>query len=107
MPTTVAIKTIGDGQLANTKGTLYTAPSSTQTIVKHITVVNTDSAARTFNLYFNNGTSRQITAVDQSLAIGAIYEWDGTLTLEAGDLIEGVGEVASQLDYVISGVENS
>lgn len=107
MPTTLVIKTLGDGQLANAKGTLYTAPASTQTILKHITVVNTDSSARTFNLYFNNGTSRQITAVDQSLAVGAIYEWEGSITLEAGDLIEGVGEVASQLDYVLSGVENS
>ena len=107
MPTTVAIKTLGDGQLANTKGTLYTVPASTQTIVKNVTITNTDSAARTFNWYFNNGTSRQRSAVDQSLAIGAIYEWEGTLTLEAGDLIEGIGEVASQLDYVISGVENS
>ena len=107
MPTTLAIKTLGDGQLAAAKATLYTVPASTQTVLKHITVVNTDSSARTFNLYFNNGTSRRIAAVDQSLAVGAIYEWDGSITLEAGDLIEGDASAATQLDYTLSGVENS
>ena len=105
----VAIKSLADGQLGTAEATLYTAPAATQTIIKRITLVNTDSSARTVNLYFkaSGGTSRSIIPVDTSLAIGALLVMDDEVTLEAADVIRGKGAVASQIDYVISGVENS
>ena len=104
----IAIKALGDGQLAATKGTLYTVPTDTQAIVKTITLVNTVTSARTVNLYVKpGGTSRRIIPKDLSLAAGAEFEWEGTLTLSAADLIEGDASVASKIDYTINGVEEA
>jgi len=105
----LAIKDLGTGQLAATKGTLYTTPAATQTIVKSITLVNTDTSARTVNLYKKaDGTnSRRFIPKDLSIAAGAQFEWEGVTTLEAGDLIEGDASVATKVDYVINGTEES
>ena len=105
-----AIKSLADGQLEATKGTIYTAPAATQTIVQSITLVNTHSSALTINIYFkaSGGTSRRIIPKDTSLAASAMMEvLDKLLTLEAADIIEGSGGTGSLVDFVISGVENS
>lgn len=103
-----SIKALADGQLAASKGTLYTTPALTQTIIKSITLVNTDSSARTVNLYKKPGsTSRRIIPKDLSLAAGESFEFDLVLTLEAGDLIEGDASSANVVDYTINGVENA
>ncbi len=106
---TISIKSLADGQLANSKGTIYTTPTSTQAIVKSITLVNTDSSARAVNLYFkaSGGTSRRITPKDYSLAVGALMVMEDELTLEAADIIEGDAAAATVIDFVISGVENA
>lgn len=102
------VQALGDGQLAAVKGTLYTTPASTQTIVKSITLVNTDASARTVNLYVNaTGTSRRIIPKDLSLGAGESYVFNEVLTLEAADLIEGDASAATVVDYVISGTENA
>ena len=107
---TTAIKSLADGQLANSKGTLYTAPAATQAIVQSIVLVNQNSSAETINIYFkaSGGTSREIIPVGTSLAAyGMMQVLDAPLTLEAADIIEGVTTTASKVNYIISGVENS
>jgi len=103
------IKSLADGQLAATKGTLYTAPASTQAVISTITMVNTHTSAITVNLYFkaSGGTSRKFIPVDLSLAAGAGYTWAGIKTLEAADIVEGDASTADKVDYVISGVQNA
>lgn len=104
----LAIKQLAQGQLAAAKATIYTTPAVTQAIVKSITVINTDTVARTVNLYVNSaGTSRRIVPKDLSLAAGAMVEIDRVLTLEAADLIEGDCSAATVADYIISGAENT
>ncbi len=109
MPTTVAIKALADGQLANTKSTLYTTPASTQAIVRSITLVNTDTSTRTVNLYLkrDGSNSRRIIPKDMSMDAGFMAVYDTTFTLEAGDLVEGDASAATVVDFTINGVENS
>lgn len=104
----VSVKQLANGQLAAAKATLYTTPGATQAVIRSITLVNTDSSARTVNLYVNGtGTSRRITPKDLSLAAGTMHEIDRVITLEAADIVEGDASVANVVDYVISGVENA
>ena len=105
----IGIKSLADGQLANTKGTLYTVAGSTETIVKTITYVNTDSSARTVNLYVkrSGSTSRRIIPKDMTLGIGYMAVYDSEITLEAGDIIEGDASAATVVDYTINGVEKT
>lgn len=109
MAGTFTIKSLADGQLAAAKGTLYTCPASTQTIIKTITLVNTDTSARDVNLYVkpSGGTSRRVIPKDMEIGIAYMMVYDDELTLEAGDLIEGDAAAATVVDYVINGVEET
>jgi len=51
--TTEVYKVLDQRQLADSAATIYTAPSSTTTFVKSITIVNNDTSVRTFRLYIN------------------------------------------------------
>lgn len=104
----VAIKALADGQLANSKGTIYTTPASTQAVVKNIILVNTGASANTVNLYVKPGaTSRRIIPKDLSLATGAQFVMSDEITLEAADLIEGDASTAAEVDFVINGITES
>lgn len=102
-----AIKSLADGQLGSTKATLYTAPTSTSSVVKRITLVNTSSGVIKVNLYFkaSGGTSRRIIPYDMELEGYYSGVMDDDIAMEAGDIIEGDASSASIIDYVISGVE--
>jgi len=103
-----SIKALGEGQLANTKGTLYTTPALTQAIIKTITLVNTGAAAQAVNLYAKSGaTSRRIIPKDMNLGAGYMLVFDDELTLEAADLIEGDAANATEVDFTINGVEET
>ncbi len=107
--TPVSIKSLADGQLANSKGTIYTTPASTRAIVKNIILVNTNTTTESVNLYFkaSGGTSRRIIPKDTQLATSNKLIMDDVITLEAADLIEGDTTTASKVDFVINGVEET
>lgn len=100
-----------EGQLPNSKTTLYTCPGATTAFVKSFQFVNTDAGAITMNFYFKKsaGTSRRICPVNLSLATGeAFMSEDGDeIFLEAGDVLEGDASTASVIDYHISVMERT
>uniref|UniRef100_A0A6M3IQS1 Uncharacterized protein n=1 Tax=viral metagenome TaxID=1070528 RepID=A0A6M3IQS1_9ZZZZ len=106
---TVSIKDQGTGQLGTTKTTLYTCPASTQAIVKTITLTNTSGSTVKVNLYVQkDGTnSRRICPKDMELKAGYTYKDNDVHTLDAADLVEGDANVASVIDYSISGVQEA
>lgn len=69
---------LADGQLGTSEADLYLSGANA-TIVTSITIVNTDSAARTFTLYLkpSGGTSRAISPVSLDLGIGFSFYTDG------------------------------
>jgi len=71
------IKQLADGQLADAIGDLFTADSAD--VVTSIILVNTDSSARTVNLYLtpSGGTARRLIAKDTSLGVGYSLHFDG------------------------------
>ena len=107
MAGTFTTKQLSNGQLAATTGTLYTAPAATTTIIKTITLVNTDSSTRTVNVYLSTGTTRNLTPSNLSLGAGEAYIIDEVTTLSATNLISGAASVANVIDYTISGIEES
>ena len=105
----MAIKAMGDGQLANSKGTLYTTPSSTQAIIRLITLVNTGSGTNSVNLYLNldASNSRRIISKDTQMLTGESLHVEGPFTLEAADLLEGDATNATEVDFTINGAEET
>lgn len=100
-------KSLAQGQLPNAKGTIYTVPASTTAYIKSLKVVNTDSSARTVNIYVkrSGGTSRRIWPSAMSLAAGYVAEDEDIGGLSTGDIIEGDASAATVVDYTILGAE--
>jgi hypothetical protein len=102
-------KNLGQGQLAAATGDLYTVPASTSALVVKVSLVNTDTVSRVVNLYVkvSGQTARRVTPKDMSLGAGFMAETTEYYTLGAADKIQGDADVASKVDYVVSGVEQA
>ena len=104
-----AYVSLATGQLPAAKGTLYT--SAGETAVKQISLVATDTAAHTVNIYFKEaaGTSKRIIPAnvpmdgDDPATAAQIDCLENTMEMSAGDTIEGDCDTASVIDYVITG----
>jgi hypothetical protein len=103
---TDAYKLLYQGQLPSSVGTLATVGGGVSWIIKHISIVNNDTSARTFALY-RQGTadSNIITPPAMGIPAGGMSEWDGTMALAASETLRGVGSVASKLTVTVCGDE--
>ena len=90
-----------DGQLASTKGTLYTVVGTE--VGLFITLCNTHSAALTVTIYIKRtGTSRKIFSSSIPAGGSTTLRRSG-LVLKAADLVEGDdGGTGSKVDYTVS-----
>lgn len=100
-------KKLGQAELAQDPSTttLYTVPASTSAIVKHITAVNSTSGAVTFKLWRDGTADVNLITSTITLKSDAFGEWDGTMTMEAGDTLVGQSDTASAVTITIEGDE--
>jgi hypothetical protein len=99
-------KVLYEGQLPNSKTTLYTVPTSTKTYITSIIAFNTGGGTNTVTMYYKPGsTSRKIFAA--SVEAGGRLDYSGGDVLEDGDLIEGLATNATQVDCIIMGIEEA
>lgn len=102
-------KPLADGQVASSKGTLYTVPASTVAYVRSASFHNTNAATQTLIVYANvSGTSRVIGYA--TLAQHETYyltTGGEAIVLAAADLIEAVTTTATAVDYLITGLEET
>jgi hypothetical protein len=100
---TITPVVLAEGQLGNTKATLYTA--TTTVLVKFGHVHNQGSASETVIIYVKAGATSRIIGrcVIAQHESADFIDKDEALTLESGDLIEGETTNASAVDYVITG----
>lgn len=107
------------GQLSNSNGTLYTAPSDTSptgstqgAILKTLVLCNTDSSTRTVTIYVvesggSAAANRMILSV-MPIAAGQTLELfyaDDEFPLDSGESIQGLASTASVVTYRINVVE--
>ena len=85
------------------------APITLTTIVKSITVVNTDTQPRTINLYFAPAgvaaNARRIAPQNMTIPAGGMAIADQEITMGSTDTLLGDASVGGKLDYVISGIQ--
>tara|TARA_R100001086_G_C11790215_1_gene245978 strand:- start:37 stop:372 length:336 start_codon:yes stop_codon:yes gene_type:complete len=101
-------KQLHQSQLSTTAGALYTVPANHETIIKNITVVNNDTEALWFTLFHTTGTtySEATTIIPEATIVaGGWAEWEGSMTLDASDVLGGDGEQASELTITVWGDE--
>jgi hypothetical protein len=101
---------LANGQLPNTKTTLYTVPALTVAYIKFINAHNTGVGSETVIFYVKKsaGTSRVLgRAVLAANEQSRVIDKEETITLGAGDVIEGQTTTAATVDYLITGVQES
>jgi hypothetical protein len=104
---TDAYKKLAQVELAQDPATttIYTVPGATQTIVKHMTVVNSTGGPVTFKLWRDGVADVNLITVEVILKSGAFGEWDGTIFMEAGDTLVGQSDTASAVTITVDGDE--
>lgn len=91
-------------QLPSTTTTLYTVPGGYVGRVESITIVNTDAATRTFNLYvLSSGVTTRLVQKNLSIAAGSGYFSGVTINIPDGASIQGDASTAAVIDCTISG----
>lgn len=97
-------KSLADGQLANSKGTIYTSVG--KTVVTDLRVFNTAVTTETVALYIkrSGSSSRQFFRAVLAQNEFAAFEASENVTLSSGDLIEGDTTNASAVNYLITGM---
>jgi hypothetical protein len=95
------------GQLPNTKTTLYTVPASTQFMSLSIVCNNTGGSTQTIQFFLKTSStsSRRIINIDVPAGASMYSGGEERFIIEATDVIEGQTTTASVVDYWISGIE--
>jgi hypothetical protein len=110
MASVFTAKTLADGTLPNSLGTLYTVPADTKTYVKFFSLFNPNSTQQTVVIYLkkSGSTARRIRRfIFEQNQSADVIEQGGSLQLSEGDVIQGVTTTASVVDYYITGVEET
>jgi hypothetical protein len=110
---TVAVKLLGQAQLAATLTTVYTVPSYPPSVfarVNAIWIANTDSSARTVTLRVGTGTLTVANSLLEAVSIPANTTWlltgaEWSLTIGAGYTIQALSDSANKITMTISGDE--
>lgn len=99
-----AASVLADGQIASTKGTIYTVPGATTAYIYNLRICNTNATPQDVDVWVNtSGTSRQIGRFSLAQYESADV-FSQPFHLSAGDLIEADTITATAVDYVITGV---
>ena len=106
-------KKLGQALIGDTNAnTMYPCPASTSTIVKHIRLTNVDTSnschVKLYHLDSGGtaGTGNQILP-QTTVQAGGWAEFEGTIILEAADFLQIQCENASDINYVVYGMELS
>jgi len=101
-------KLLFQGQITVTAGKLYEVPASHEAIIKYMTVVNNHSSTLWFTLFHTTGTTYTAATTiipAATLPAGGWAEFDGTITMDAADIIGGDAETGSLVTITIYGDE--
>lgn len=100
-------KILANGQLASSKGTIYTCPSGKQAVVRTVSFAHVSNADQNVALYVkkSGSTSRVFSRV--TLSTDEYAHEDSIGTLDDGDILEASASNAASVDYVVMGVETA
>lgn len=102
-------KVLAQGQLQAATASVYTVPAATMAIVRSVILVNTDTVARTVQLFVNGSASGNAilgsAGAPVSLAPGERVELNSVMTLAATNTIRGVSDAANVVTMTVFGLE--
>lgn len=95
---------LAQGEMPNgASGVLYTAPALSQAIVKHIILADRGLAAEV-TIWTTGATDDDLVLPPTTLEPGGHGDFTGSITLDAGETIEGLASADDAVTYSIFGV---
>jgi hypothetical protein len=86
---------------------VYTVPANTQAIVKHIVITNETGSTATVTLYHDGTANVNIILPTSDIVAGGFAEFEGTITMEAGDTLQAKSGTDDVLGMTVHGMEIS
>ena len=84
---------------------IYTVPALTQAVMKHIKIVNHDTAAHTVEMWQGGTATSNIILPELTLQGGEWAEFDGAMVGEAASAIHASSDAASAISLTMYGLE--
>jgi hypothetical protein len=103
--TDTAIRPVGPVALAAAAATLYTVPTGSTVILRHIRIANTTAGAVTFTLSIGTDAAGKRLASGKSIPANDIWDWSGFIVMLSTEIIQGFASAATSLTITVSGVE--
>lgn len=92
---------------AGTKDSLYTVPEETETAIKHIRLVNYSGAGTTVKLWHDGENNNNLILPMVTLGAGEWAEFDGSILMEADEVLKAEAGAGSSITVTVYGVEFS
>lgn len=103
---TESYQKLAQGILSTSSTALYTVPGSTETIIKHIILVNYSASNRTAALHQDDTTDANYILPDVTIEAGGWADFSGVICMTSG-IVYGKASAGSSITYTIYGVEIS
>lgn len=85
--------------------TVYTVPDGSQTIIKHITIVNATISDAWVKLWTVGDADENLILPQVTIDAGGWADFDGTITLSEGETLSAEGETNEALSITVHGLE--
>ena len=102
-----SIKKLAQLTLDGTVQTIYTAPTSTSTIIKEISLVNFTLSNVNATIWDGGNADNNIILPPTSIDAGGHGEFNGVYFLEAGDVLKAQASASASITMTVYGVELS
>lgn len=102
-----AFSTLAQLQVPNSPTLVYTAPLSTQTIIKSMVCANTTGSDATIKLWVGGSADVNVILPVSTILAGGHGDYDGAITLQAGKTLYALGGTNNALTLSVFGVEES
>lgn len=106
MPDT-AKRLAGPTLVTNTEQTLYTVPTATTAVLRHIQITNTGAATYTFKMSVGADAAGTRIFDDVSIGPDETFVWTGFFVLAAAETLRMQASTTNVLTVSVSGVEVS
>lgn len=98
-------KRIYQGQLTTPATPVYIVPTATQSIIKHMRIVNLDTVPRWVKMWQGGTADANIILPQVSIPAGGWMEFDGVITMEATSQLSAQVEIIGKITLTVEGVE--
>lgn len=95
----------GPAALTTSAAAQYTVPGSTKAVVRNVHVCNESGSAATVTVSIGTDGAGKRILKGFSVPANGVYDWSGSLVLDAAEVVQALASANTSLTLTISGLE--